>query len=87
MCFSKDFKTIYILVIYNKMDGKKIYHLINEELTRQQVESIIASKLDSAYSSRDFKKAVKELAGDVINEMFKILWQRNNSWLRASTRV
>ncbi len=61
--------------------------MINEDFTKSQIESMISSKLSSELSSREFKKAVKELAGDVINEMFKILWQRNNSWLRSAIRV
>ena len=62
------------------LNEKKIYNIIVEELTKSEVNAMIASKIDSSYSSRDFKKKVKELSADVINEFLKILWQRNSIW-------
>jgi hypothetical protein len=41
---------------------------------------MISSKLDSQLNSREFKKAVKALAADVVSEVFKILWQRESFW-------
>lgn len=54
--------------------------LLYEELTKSEVSSIISSKIGDAYNSREFKKKVKELAADVVSEIFKILWQRNSFW-------
>lgn len=51
-----------------------------ETLTKSEVSSMIASKLGDNMNSREFKKKVKELAADVVNEIFKILWQRNSFW-------
>ena len=48
-----------------------IKDIIEEELTRSDVNSIISDKM----SSQEFKKKVKELASEVVNELFKILWQ------------
>mgnify|MGYP003495795862 FL=1 len=69
------------------MNSKRVHKIINEELTKAQVESMINNKLDSQLNSRDFKKAVKELSGEVVNEIFKLLWQRNNFWMNSATRV
>lgn len=69
------------------MDKKRIYKIINEELTKSQVENMINRELDSKLSSKEFKKAVKELSGEVVNEIFKLLWQRNNFWMSSATRV
>lgn len=58
--------------------------LLTEELTKGEISSLIASKLDDNLNSRDFKKRVKEIAADVVNEIFKILWQRNSFWKQAA---
>jgi hypothetical protein len=44
---------------------------------------MIISKFEDKLSSREFKKKVKEIAADVVNEIFKILWQRNSFWKSA----
>ena len=54
-----------------------------EEMTKGEISSLIAMKLDDNLNSRDFRKKVKEIAADVVNEIFKILWQRNSSWKPA----
>ena len=69
------------------MNERKLHSIIKEELTNSQVESMINSKLRSALKSTDFKKAVKELSADVVSEVFKILWQRNNMWMDSAKRV
>ena len=60
--------------------NQKIIQLINEELTKSEVSSLIKSKIDDNLSSKDFEKKVKEITTSVINELFKILWQRNSFW-------
>ena len=59
---------------------KTLQRIISEELTKSDVNSMISSKLNSTLSSREFKQKVKELSSDVVNELFKLLWQRNNIW-------
>jgi hypothetical protein len=54
--------------------------VIEEELSKNDISSMISSKLDSQLTSREFKKAVKSLAADVVSEVFKILWQRESFW-------
>lgn len=60
--------------------NENLVRLITEELTKSEVKSMISNSIDSKLSSRDFDKKVKSLAAEVLNELFKILWQRNNMW-------
>ena len=66
---------------------KRLQKIISEELSKSDVNSMINSKIDSALSSRDFKQKVKELSADVVNELFKILWQKNNFWKSTAVRA
>ena len=66
---------------------KKLQQIISEELSKAEVNSMISSKLNSTLSSREFKQKVKEVSADVINELFKLLWQRNNVWKNSVSRV
>ena len=61
--------------------------IIAEELSKSDVNSMISSKLNSTLSSREFKQKVKELSSEVVSELFKILWQRNNFWKSSVSRV
>ena len=61
----------------NMLINKNIVkNIIEEELSRNEVNSMITDKM----SSQEFKKKVKSIAADVVNELFKILWQRNTLW-------
>ena len=60
--------------------NEKIYRLINEEMSKTEITSLINSKIDSNMSSKDFEKKVKEITSAVINDLFKVLWQRNGFW-------
>lgn len=62
------------------LNESKIKELVYEELSKSDVSSMIASKIDNKLSSQEFKKIVKSLATDVVSELFKILWQRNSFW-------
>lgn len=62
------------------LNESKIKELVYEELSKSDVNSMIASKIDNKLSSQEFKKIVKSLAADVVSELFKILWQRNSFW-------
>ena len=66
------------------LNESKIKELVYEELSKSEVSSMIASKIDNKLSSQEFKKIVKSLATDVVSELFKILWQRNSFWKSSS---
>ena len=59
---------------------ERLRRIVNEELTKSEVNSMIQSKIDSKLSSTDFDKKDKEITSSVINELFKTLWQHNSFW-------
>ena len=65
---------------FEMYDRKLLEGLITEELTRSEVSSMIASKIDTTVGSTDFKRKVKELAAEVVSNLFKTLWQRDSVW-------
>ena len=73
--------------VMNLLNEEKIYNIIVEELTKSEVNSMISSKIDSAISSRELKKKIKEISADVINEFFKVMWQRNSMWKSNVTKA
>ena len=62
------------------MNDYRIRQIIREELNKSDVNSIVSNKINSMYSSRDFKKNVKEIVADAISELCKVLWQKNGIW-------
>jgi hypothetical protein len=63
-----------------------LYRIINEELTKNEVASLINSKIDSNLDSKEFEKRVKEISASVIEELFKTLYQRDSLWKSAIKR-
>ena len=55
------------------MNNEILHKIIKEEISKADVEKIVNSKLSSTLDSRDFKKTVKELATDVVSEVFRTL--------------
>lgn len=64
----------------------KLYQIINEEMTKSEISSLISSKIDSNLSSKDFEKRVKEITASVMSELFKLLWQRESFWKNSVKR-
>ena len=60
--------------------------VINEEISKNDVESIVSRKLSSSYDSRDFKKVVKEITAEVIEDLYRTLWNRSSTWKGGITR-
>ena len=61
-------------------EREKIKNIIKEELSKSEVNAMIASKIDDVYSSRDFEKAVKKVSSEIIRTLFRTLWQHNSVW-------
>lgn len=59
---------------------KRLIQIINEEMSKSDITSLIQNKLDTHLSSKEFEKKIKEITSSVINELFKVLWQRNSFW-------
>jgi len=68
------------------ISDSRIREIINEEISKTEVESIVSNRLSSAYNSRDFKKAVKDITADVIEDLFRTLWNRSSTWKGGVTR-
>jgi hypothetical protein len=65
-------------MINEELSLSDVKSLVDNKMSKNDVRSMMDSKISSIYSSNDFKKAVKGVAGDVIVELFKILWQRSS---------
>ena len=68
------------------ISDKRIDKIISEEINRTDVESIVSRRISSSYDSRDFKKAVKDITADVIEDLFRTLWNRSSAWRGGVTR-
>ena len=69
------------------ISGKdKLYQIINEEMSKSEISSLISSKIDSNLSSKEFEKKVKEITASVMSELFKLLWQREAFWKNSVKR-
>lgn len=68
------------------VSDKRIREIINEEINKTEVESIVSNRISSVYDSNDFKKAVRKIAADVIEDLYKTLWNRSNSWKGGISR-
>lgn len=62
------------------MVNERVYQILMEEMTKPEITSLIQSKIDSSLTSRDFIKKVKEITADVLDDLFKTLYQHNNVW-------
>lgn len=68
------------------ISDRRINEIITEEINKNDVESIVSNRLSSAYNSRDFKKAVKDITAEVIEDLFRTLWNRSSTWKGGVTR-
>ena len=58
----------------------RIDQIISEEISKADVNNAIANKLASSYDSMEFKKAVKEIVADAIEDLYRTLFNRSSSW-------
>lgn len=49
---------------------QKIVELVTEELEKTDLQKYIKN-------DKDFEKRVKQIASDVVTELFRVLWQHN----------
>lgn len=54
-----------------RLTSKRITDLVTEEIKKSEI-------LDVIKKDRDFEKRVKEIAADVVTELFRVLWQHNS---------
>lgn len=53
-----------------KITESEIVSLVCEELSKSDI-------IDIAKKDRDFEKRIKEIASDVVTDLFRVLWQHN----------
>lgn len=53
-----------------KIKEEKIVQLVTEEIKKSDILSMIKN-------DKDFEKRVKEIANDVVTDLFRVLWQHN----------
>lgn len=57
-----------------------IRKMVNEELSKSEIRSLINSRIDDYVDGREFKKKVSSIAADVIDELLTNFWQRKGFW-------
>lgn len=53
---------------------------LHEDVSKSEIENIVSNKISSSYDSREFKRIVKELTAEVIEDLFRTLWNRSSTW-------
>ena len=53
-----------------KITEQKIIELVTESLEKADLQKFIKN-------DKDFEKRVKQIASDVVTELFRVLWQHN----------
>lgn len=69
-----------------QISKERVREVLQEELSKVEVESMIANKMSSSYNSREFKKVVKDIVADVIEDLYRTLWNRSSTWKGGITR-
>ena len=54
--------------------------VLSEDLSKNDVEGIISNRLSSYGKSTEFQRAVRDIAADVIEDLYRTLWNRSSSW-------
>lgn len=63
-----------------RISKTQLRKIIREELTRQEVNGMIDSKLDSYIKDRDVKKEIRGIAVDILDDFFREMWRKNGFW-------
>ena len=62
------------------INENRIDQIISEEISKVDVDRAVASKLASSYDSREFKKAVRDVVADALEDLYRTLYNRSSSW-------
>ena len=62
------------------IDEEKIRILVKEELTKAEVNSLINNKVDSILQSHEFKRKVKAITADVLEDLYRTMYQKKAVW-------
>ena len=67
---------VYIMTI----SENEIRSMLMEELSKQEVKSMIDSKVAEYLKDREFKKRVRDITVDVLDDFFHEMWRKNGFW-------
>jgi hypothetical protein len=62
------------------INESRIDQIISEEISKADVDRTVASKLASSYDSREFKRAVRDVVADALEDLYRTLYNRSSSW-------
>ena len=62
------------------IDEEKIRILVKEELTKAEDNSLINNKVDSILQSNEFKRKVKAITADVLEDLYRTMYQKKAFW-------
>lgn len=60
-----------------KINEEKIVQLVTEEIKKSDILKYIKD-------DKDFEKRVKQIAADVVTDLFRVLWQHNGIFKNLS---
>lgn len=59
---------------------EEILRIVNEELSKPEVKTMVDSALSSFVKDREFKREVRNLAVEVLDDFFREMWRKNGFW-------
>ena len=62
------------------MDKNRILQIIKEETSKIEINDLIKTNNDKLLKSKEFEKQVKVISAKVIEELYKLMWQRKSFW-------
>ena len=62
------------------IDKQTLTRVITEELTKSDVKNMIDTEQSKFLKSKDYEQRVKAISTKVIEELYKLLWQRKSFW-------
>lgn len=54
--------------------------MINEEISRSEIRSIVRNVFDDFIKEQKFQKKVREISTDVLQDFFKEMWYKRGFW-------
>lgn len=68
------------------INKEKVKNILQEEITKNEINQMISKRLENQLESNEFKRKVKEIIPLVIEELFKVLWQKRSFWQSSIKR-
>ncbi len=64
----------------NVLADVDIRRMVNEELTRPEIRSMINSCIDDFLKEKEFENRVKEIVSDVFETYFRMMYTKRGFW-------